>query len=159
MASERKRILMQELLVRLRTDLERMERAQQRTVDGAISDEAKPENSKDTRALEQTYLARGQAQRVEELREGLARVAAMPNQAFPQDARVAVGALVTIDEADGESVLLIVPFGGGIRLRDGEQAVTPASPLGRALIGKAVGDDCEIAIAGRRRSFSIRAIE
>jgi len=41
--------------------------AQRTVVEGATHEENKPENDKDTRALEQSYLARGQAQRVVEL--------------------------------------------------------------------------------------------
>jgi transcription elongation GreA/GreB family factor len=55
-------------------------------------------------------------------------------------------------------VLFIAPHGGGLRLATGEQVVTPASPLGKALIGKLAGDDCELVLAGRTRAFSIREI-
>ena len=68
MPGERKRRLVAELIERLRADHAALARAQQATVAGATSEEAKAEHSKDTRALEQTYLARGQAQRVEALR-------------------------------------------------------------------------------------------
>ena len=150
---------MAELLERLRADHAALVRAQQATVEGATSEQAKAEHSKDTRALEQTYLARGQAQRVEALFEGLSRVAALPFRDFAEGDPVAVGALVEIEEDSAASVLLLVPFGGGIRLASGEQVVTPASPLGRALIGKTVGDAGEVVVAGRKRAFEIRGVE
>jgi len=150
---------MTELLERLRADEAALARAQQATVAGATSEEAKSEHSKDTRALEQTYLARGQAQRVEQLREGIARVAAMPVRDFALDEPIGVGARVVIEEEGRERVLLLVPFGGGIRLTDGEQVVTPTSPLGRTLIGKIAGDGGEVAIAGRKLAFTVRAVE
>lgn len=159
MPGGRKRRLLAELLERLRADHVALLRAQQATVAGATSEEAKAEHSKDTRALEQTYLARGQAQRVEDLYEGLSRVATMPVRDFDQDEPIAVGALVEIEESGSGSVLLLVPYGGGIRLAGGEQAVTPASPLGRALLGKAVGDAGELVVAGRTRSFEVRRVE
>jgi transcription elongation GreA/GreB family factor len=159
MPAERKRRLVAELIDRLRADHAALVRAQQATVAGAISEEARAEHSKDTRALEQTYLARGQAQRVEALSEGLSRVAAMPVRGFGKGEPIAVGAVVEIEEEGVESVLLLVPFGGGIRLSGGEQAVTPASPLGRALLGKRVGDAGEFAVAGRTRAFEIRRVE
>jgi transcription elongation GreA/GreB family factor len=159
MPGERKRRLVAELIDRLRADHAALARAQQATVAGATSEEAKAEHSKDTRALEQTYLARGQAQRVEALHEGLSRVAALPLRAFADDERIAVGAVVEIEEEGAASVLLLVPFGGGIRLSGGEQVVTPLSPLGRALLGKATGDEGEVAVAGRTRAFTVRAVE
>ena len=159
MPGERKRRLVAELIERLRADHEALRRAQQATVAGATSAEAKAEHSKDTRALEQTYLARGQAQRVEELSEGLSRVAALPLRAFAAAEPIGVGALVGIEEAGDVGVLLLMPYGGGIRLAGGEQVVTPASPLGRALIGKTAGDEGEVRAAGRARSFAIRSVE
>jgi hypothetical protein len=62
-----KSTLKQELVALLAADLETAERAQQAAREGATHEEAKPENDKDTRALEQSYVARGQAKRVEEL--------------------------------------------------------------------------------------------
>lgn len=156
---ERKKRLIAELQERLRADHAALVRAQQATVEGATSEEAKAEHSKDTRALEQTYLARGQAQRVEALFEGLSRVAALPVRDFAAGEPIAVGALVEIEEDGAASVLLLVPFGGGIRLAGGEQVVTPASPLGRALIGKTAGEGGEVVAAGRTRAFEVRAVE
>ncbi len=159
MTHTRKRRLVAELLDRLRADEAAIARAQRATVAGATSEKAKSEHSKDTRALEQTYLARGQAQRVEQLREGVSRVSAMPVLDFAVDEPIGVGALVVIDEDGQESVLLAVPFGGGIWLAGGEQVVTPASPLGRALIGKTGGDAGRVAIAGCTRAFTVRTVE
>ncbi len=156
---ERKRRLVTELLDRLRADHAALARAQRATVAGATSEEAKSEHSKDTRALEQSYLARGQAQRVEELREGLSRVAALPLRGFAAGEPIAVGALVEIEEEGATSILLLVPHGGGIRLSGREQVVTPASPLGRALIGKTSGDTVEITVAGRPRHLTVRGLE
>lgn len=156
---ERKRRLVTELLDRLRADHAALARTQRATVAGATSEEAKSEHSKDTRALEQSYLARGQAQRVEELREGLSRVAALPLRGFAAGEPIAVGALVEIEEEGATSILLLVPHGGGIRLSGREQVVTPASPLGRALIGKTSGDTVEITVAGRPRHLTVRGLE
>jgi transcription elongation GreA/GreB family factor len=157
--ADRKRRLVAELLERLRADHAALARAQRATVAGATSEEAKSEHSKDTRALEQTYLARGQAQRVEELSEGLARVAVLPLRVFAADERVAVGAVVEIEEEGASSVLLLVPYGGGIRLSGGEQVVTPASPLGRALVGRVAGDSVELTVAGRTRALTVLGVE
>jgi len=158
-AKTRKQQLVEELAGKLRGELETMERAQRTTIEGVTSEEAKPENDKDTRALEQSYLARGQARRVEDLRDGLARVSVMPVRAFAAGASIALGALVTIEEHDGDSTMFIAPHGGGLRLSTGEQVVTPASPLGKSLIGKTAGDECELVLAGRTRAFSIREVE
>ena len=66
------------------------------TVAGATHEEAKPENDKDTRALEQTYLARGQAQRVVETRTDAARLRAMDLRRLDAAATIVVGALIGV---------------------------------------------------------------
>ena len=149
-----------ELLRALSADLETLERAMQATREGATHEEAKPENDKDTRALEQSYLARGQALRIEELKNGLAEVRDMVLRAFREGQPAALGAVVRADEDGASRVFFLAPHGGGATLAAGAvQVVTPRSPLGRALLGKQTGDDCEVPLAGRIRALSLVAVE
>jgi transcription elongation GreA/GreB family factor len=151
-----KQALKDELVAALSAELETLERAQQAAREGATHEENKPENDKDTRALEQSYLARGQAARVEELRAGLADVQGLPVRPFGEGQPIALGALVTAEEGDATLRLLIAQAGGGARLSGGAvQVVTPKSPLGRALLGKRAGDDCEVVLSGKTRELSI----
>ena len=155
------KLALKEELVRIvAADLETRERAHRATLEGATHEEAKPENDKDTRALEQSYLARGEAARVEEMREGLAAAKAMVVRAFALGEPVAVGALVATEQHGATTVLLLAPSGGGTRLATGAvQVVTPQSPLGRALLGKRAGDEFELAVAGRSREIAILSVE
>jgi len=154
-----KQALKDELVRRLEAELDTLERAQQAVREAATHEEAKPENDKDTRALEQSYLARGQAVRVEDLRVGLAEAQNMPVRAWTEDQPAALGALITAEEHDDTLVLLLAPHGGGTRLAGGAvQVVTPKSPLGRALLGKRAGDDCEVVLAGKTRDLAIVAV-
>ena len=147
-----------ELLAKLAADLETLERSHRAIVEGATHEDAKPENDKDTRALEQSYLARGQAVRIEELRAGVAEAGGMPLRDFTGKP-VALGALVTVEEDGKESVMLLAPAGGGEKLAGGVvQVVTPKSPLGRALLGKEEGDAVEVAVAGRVRTLTISRV-
>lgn len=155
-----KRELRDELVRALVQTLADLERAHGATVEGATHAEAKPENDKDTRALEQTYLARGQAQRVVELRTAVAEVQAMPIRPLGQGARVVLGALVEVTEADAARLYFIAPQGGGTRLAsDSVDVVTPKSPLGRALIGKEIGDVIEVRLGDRLRELEITRLE
>lgn len=158
-APRAKASLHDELCELLATDLETAERAQRSAHEAATHEDAKPENDKDTRALEQSYVARGQARRVEELRSDLALARAMPMREFAAGDRVSLGALVTVDEGDETLVIFVAPSGGGAKLSHGVQVATPSSPLGRALVGKVEGDDVEIALPGRVRLLSIRSVE
>lgn len=144
----------------MQADLEALERAQREAQAGATHEEAKAEGDKDTRAVEQTYLARGQAQRVEELRAALAALRAMPLRDFAPGAPAALGALVTLDD-DGElRRFFIAPESGGTRLAGGRvQVVTPKSPLGEALVGGRAGEDCSLFVGGKLRDLDIVSVE
>jgi transcription elongation GreA/GreB family factor len=151
---DRKSALKAELVALLRAELATAEGVHRATVVAATHEEAKPENDKDTRALEQSYLARGQAARVDDLRTAVAETEAMPTRV---GTRAVLGAIVTVtDEDDVTTVYWIAPHGGGSRLEGGlVQVVTPRSPLGRALIGKVTGDDAEVVLGGKTRGLSI----
>ena len=63
---------------------------------------------------------------------------------------------MTVDEDGEESTLLLAPGGGGARLAGGAvQVVTPASPLGRAVLGKQAGDEAEVVVAGKTRTMQV----
>jgi transcription elongation GreA/GreB family factor len=140
------------LLARLEQDLATAKAAHAAAIEGATHDEARPENDKDTRGLEQSYLARGLAQRVAELEAAVASVPLMPLDAAT---KVGPGALVTVDEDGDELVFFVAGHGGGIELAGGVTVVTPGSPIGRALLGKREDDECEVAAGGKRRTLVI----
>lgn len=132
---------------RVSADLAVMVAAQRTVVDGATHEENKPENDKDTRALEQSYLARGQAQRVVELQDALNQLAAVALLDFAPEKPIALSALVSVDDGEHEVHYFIAPAGGGERVKLGAvevRVVTPQSPIARALLGKREGDDLEL---------------
>jgi transcription elongation GreA/GreB family factor len=158
-----KSALWQELVRLVRTEVEALMRSHQETQAGATHEEAKPENDKDTRAIEQSYLARGQAARVEEASRALAALIALPLRHFTDDDPIALGALATLESDDGETLrVLVAPAGAGQRLVDarGEVSViTTGSPLGRALVGGRVGDSPEFNGPRGRVTWSIIMLE
>lgn len=156
-----KTALRDELATVIRADLAVLERAHLASREAATHEEARPEDDKDTRALEQSYLARGQAMRVEELAAGLLAVSHMATRAFGATDFIAVGALVVAEEEDvGRHVYFLAPYGGGTRLHGGKiQVVTPKSPLGLALVEKRAGDDCEVVLAGRTRELVVEDVK
>jgi transcription elongation GreA/GreB family factor len=156
MSHPTKQELHAELLSTMAAELVAAERAYRATREGATHEEAKPENDKDTRALEQSYLARGQAKRIEELRAGIVVLEGMRQGPFPEGAAVALGAVVELSEETADTIVFIAPCGGGSKLAGGAvQVVTPQSPLGRGLLGKRAGDECEVAVGGKARSLTV----
>jgi transcription elongation GreA/GreB family factor len=155
-----KQALKAELLALLEAQLAALTSAHRAATEGATHEEAKPEHDKDTRAIEQSYLARGQAARIEELQDSVAAVAALPLRTFGPEDAVALGALVTLGQEDGGDLRLwLAPGGGGTRLAGGVQVTTPKSPLGQALLGKQTGDDIDVPAARQKRLLTVLRVE
>ena len=157
-AKPTKAALRAELVAQVEAALAAAHAAHAATIAGATHAEAKPENDKDTRAIEQQYLARGQAQRVVELQDALVELANWTPRRFGEDDAIALGALVTIDEEGDERMLFVAPVGGGNQLAGGVQVVTPKSPLGQLLLGKQVGDEVELRSGARARTLEIVSV-
>ncbi|HEU4732761.1 MAG TPA: GreA/GreB family elongation factor [Kofleriaceae bacterium] len=150
-----KAALQAELARQLEAALELARRAHAAATEGAIHTEARAENAKDTRGLEQSYLARGQAQRVAELEAALAAVGALAVRAFAEGDPIALGAVVAIEDDGEPKRLFLAPHGGGSVLAGGVQVVTPSAPLGRALLGRRIDDEVELRLPAGLRTLVI----
>lgn len=137
-----------ELITQLEAQLAAARAAHEAAAAAATHEESRAENDKDTRGLEQSYLARGHAQRVGELENAVVVTQTFAPRAFGEDDAIALGALVDVDEDGKARRLWLAPHGGGIELAGGITVVTPTSPLGTALVGKRVDDEIEL---GKRR--------
>tara|TARA_Y100001968_G_scaffold311715_1_gene334095 strand:- start:2034 stop:2531 length:498 start_codon:yes stop_codon:yes gene_type:complete len=153
----------QQLLAALIDQLEQqvggMARRARDVAASATHEESRPESDKDTRAIEESYLARGQARQAAEAEAALQMLRAVRLRHFDQDSDIALAALVLLQDEEGEGrTVFIAPAAGGSRVElQGHRihVVTPASPLGRALIGKQLDEDVELLAGGRSRSWSI----
>jgi transcription elongation GreA/GreB family factor len=157
---DRKQALKAELVARLSAALDVARAAHGAALEGATHEQARAENDKDTRGLEQSYLARGQAARILELEVALASVTALVVRSFGDDEPAGLGAVVEVEDAGGRRVYWIAAHGGGETLMEGGvQVVTPRSPIGRALLGRQVGDTAQVRVASRTRELEVVAIE
>lgn len=132
------------ILSALQAELSRQTHAALDAREESISEESRPENKYDTHAQEAAYLAEGQARLAAELAESIAAWRAL---SFPPPGHTLaqLGSLVTLAVGPRSDLLLLGPTNGGLSLpRPGDDrkitVVTPASPLGRALLGRSVGD-------------------
>lgn len=144
MKSIDKRALVAKVREELAREIAAMRVAQRDAQQAATHAEAKPENDKDTRALEASYLARGQAERVLALERADNALEFMVLRACD---RGTLGALVELDHDGARAAYFVAPAGGAIRvIVDGVavQVVTPEAPMGRALVGKEAGDAVEV---------------
>jgi hypothetical protein len=152
-----KRKVLELLRVKLDADLRSFTTSQGAAQEGATHEQTRQEDPKDTRAIEATYLARGLAERVELMRDAIAKFARLELVDFGPEDPIGLTALVGLEQ-EGESAYFLVPCAGGETLAlDGTtiRTLTPASPMGRALIGKHVDDDVELGLPGKRRTARI----
>ncbi len=137
-------------------ELAAVERIAAAARDETTSAETRQEGKYDTRATEASYLARGQAWRVAELR----RLAAWfeVQSGDPRDV-VGVGALVALAGARQELVF-VAPVGGLSATVGGRKVrvISPGSPLGKALTGLEADDGFELQTPRGRVDYEVLAI-
>ncbi len=73
------------------------------------------------------------------------------------DGTVRVGATVTIDFGDGDTERYLV--GNIEEKKEGLEIVSPDAPLGKALLGRSVGDDVGYEVSGTNLSVKLVGIE
>jgi transcription elongation GreA/GreB family factor len=162
--------LLDALRERVAADLEALERRQRDAQEGSTHAESRAEHAKDTRATEQSYLARGLAERAEELRRTAAALSSLAPRDFAANDPIAVTALVTLsieteegdDSTGGVQTWWIVANAGGFELdQDGVsvRTLTPLSPLGRALLGLRAGEVGDFRTPRGERSFEVLSVE
>jgi transcription elongation GreA/GreB family factor len=144
------------ILSQLETELQIVEKASQAAHEAATSEESKPENQYDTRALEASYLAEAQAKRAFELKKMIQAL-----RSFPKDTKskqIETGSLVNLKCEEKEIWYILSPFGAGVTTEETGikvTVVTLESPLGKTLFGKKAGDSFEFRHQGAVREYEI----
>lgn len=132
----------------LRARLERLAKAAIAAHEAATDPGSKAESKYDTRSLEESYLATGQARQVKELKATLMTFENLRLEAFSKNDPVDAGALVTLRKPGQQQkiLFLLAPAAGGLEIQYENQEVTllsPESPLYAKLMGKMLGERIE----------------
>lgn len=138
-----KQAVLDQILSVLNTELALLKRAAHDAFAAATDPDSKAENKYDTRTLEASYVARGQAKRVAELQEAVQAFGALPRTTLEPGTAITLGALVSLDTPEERTHYFLGPLAGGTEIvHEGNEIViiTPASPLGQKLIGKRAGE-------------------
>jgi hypothetical protein len=139
--------LLAQIRSELRANLERLSKAAYEAHAAATDPGSKAEGKYDTRSLEASYLAAGQARQVDELAAALRTFEALTLPDFEADDVIDAGALVGV-ELNGEMpYFLLVPTSGGTMIsHEGMEItlLTPESPLYRKLLGMRSGESLEM---------------
>ena len=151
-----KRAIVAAVRAEIAAEIAEMARLARDAADAATHEENKPENDKDMRSTEASYLARGQAERVLGLEREHTLLGTMKLDGVADT--IGTGALVTLRREKQTLLCLLAPAGGG-RKAHGVQLVTGSSPLGAALLGLSVGDEAEVPTPQGPRTFEIVAVE
>jgi transcription elongation GreA/GreB family factor len=157
-----KKTVHQLIIDKLRIDLDVAERAAQTAYETATHEENIAENKYDTLGLEASYLATGQARRMEEIRQSLTLCQNLALRPYDDQRGIEIGALLGLEDENGrEQWLFLAPDAAGLKVDLVGQSITvitPRSPLGKSLLGKFEGDDVEIVVAGTRQQFSVTEV-
>jgi len=145
-----KRALTQNIIAQLNAELALQTDAANTARDEATNEESRAEDKYDMRSQSAAYLAAGQARLAGEIADAIAAWQAVPVRAFGPGEEIAAGALVTLEAGGRRDFYFVGPHSGGLEAQAGDATVvvvTSASPLGRQLVGRRVGD--QVVLNGR----------
>ena len=154
-----KRHILQLVLDRLAHDLNVQFTGAKTAHAASTPEENIPDNKYETLALEASYLAQGQANRAREIRQAVEVYKQLTLESFDEESPIRLSALVTLaDEETATKRVFIGPVEGGLKVEcSGTEVmvITPASPLGRVLIGRKVGDVVRIGAGSGSKEYEI----
>lgn len=156
-----KRTLLKAIITQLQAELQTFTRAAKSARVEATDEQSRAENKYDTRGLEASYLAAGQARQVAELESAIAAFDALPVRAFATSEAIGLGALVELEQNGERTLYFIGPCAGGTEAACGKREVlviTLQSPLGGQLQGRRQGDQLELTLGGKRRQVQVISV-
>jgi transcription elongation GreA/GreB family factor len=129
----------------------------------ATDADSRAEGKYDMRAQSAAYLAAGQARYASEISEAITAYHALGLSPIGQDGAITSGAVVELKSASEDRLLYFLgPARGGMDVEFAGKSVTvitPASPLGRQLVGKKRGDSVVMPGTKGPVSHTIVAVE
>jgi transcription elongation GreA/GreB family factor len=156
-----KKALVNQLADKLRASVHVARKAGEAAATEAREGATPAEKREDARvALEQGSLARGQAERAKKAAAELSALEIFRPASLPSGGPVALGAVVEVEDETQGRTFFLAPVGAGVELvgpgGDGFlSVVTPQSPVGRAVLGRKVGETIEVMVQGEPREWTI----
>lgn len=160
-AEPNKPALLAAIIERLGVDLDLIQRAAQTAYEAATAVENIAENKYDTLSLEASYLATGQARRMEEIRQARAAYLQLSVRDYDPERGIQVSNLVLLEDEQGHrQSLFLGPEAAGLKITTASgliTVITPRSPLGQQLIGKFEGDEIDLRLGNGQQSLHVVA--
>ena len=138
--------LLDAIRAELRSRFDRLTRAAKDAHAAATDPGSKAEGKYDTRSLEASYLAAGQARQLDDLAEDITSFDSISLRDFDPEDEIEAGALVEVDLDGDSSWFLLAPAAGGLEVEwEGRDItlLTPSSALYQRLLGLKMGDSAE----------------
>ncbi len=145
-ASNMKEEIVELIRAELRARLDRLAKAAMDAHAAATDPGSKAESQYDTRSLEESYLATGQARHVKELGETLQTFENLRLRDFSSDEEIAAGGLVEVERDGAKLLFLLAPASGGLEIEFEGREITllsPESPLYQNLLGMRAGESLD----------------
>jgi transcription elongation GreA/GreB family factor len=158
-----KQFMVEQLASRIRESIQVAMREQEAAALEAREGATPSEKRDDARvAIEFSNLAKAQGRRAHAALDDLAVIEAF--RPTKVGTRISMGTIIEIEDGDQGRTVFLAPVGAGIELTmpDGDgfvTVVTPASPLGKAIMGRQVGDTVEVAVRGEEREWTVTHME
>ena len=144
-----KLVVIDQVIRILEREIEQGTKASKEAFEAATDADAYSDGKYDTRSLEASYLAGGQAQIVKELGEALQEFRLLRAQHYiePPSNQIGLGSLLEIELKGSTVWYLLGPGGGGLDLQVEDEEITVLtlfSPLGQAVVSKLEGDTVDL---------------
>jgi transcription elongation GreA/GreB family factor len=160
-----KQFLVKQLADQLRDSAAVARRAEKAAADEARDGATASEKRENARvSQEYSSLARGQGQRAEKVLAELKMLEDFRPTRLPSRGPIALGSIVEVEDNAVGRTFFLAPVGAGLELSgpggDGFlSVVTPVSPIGKAVLGRRVGDNVEVMVQGELREWTITFVE
>src|SRR5690349_6460009 len=137
-----KSLLLKQIVAALGESLEVLERAARASHCEATHESSRAESKYDTRGLEASYLAGGQARQAKEIMDSIKTYQSLATRDFAANDLIDLTAIVKLETYGAPALYFIGPKSGGVEVNfkgDEITVITPQSPLGQNLVGKQTG--------------------
>jgi len=156
-----KKKIIEELLLKVRTELSALESASKSAKAYVTDGDIKSDGKYDTRGIEAGYLAGAQEKRVEELKLELQMLEEIPIRDFSKGEEVGIGSLVDLTFKGQTRRYFIAPTAGGTMLNIDSTpilVISTFSPIGDAVFGTSLGEEFELETPQELRHYKVEAI-
>jgi transcription elongation GreA/GreB family factor len=156
-----KKTLLKKIVAHLADEVALYTKAARAAFEEATDEQSRADNKYDTRSLEASYLARGQAQQLADTEQALLEFKNMVLRDLGPEDRVEMGALVELTAKKEKAMYFVGPKAGGTEIeQDGQEVmvITPHSPLGRQIVGRKQGETLQLEIGASKVAYKVTAV-